>query len=117
MGRAEDVAHNADYRERFDLAMARGVARLATLVELTLPFCRQGGLIVAHKKGQIEGELKEADFAIRTLGGNLKEIVPVTLPEFADNRALVVLEKVSPTPEKYPRRAGMPAKRPLTGTK
>lgn len=113
VGRAEDVAHQPDYRERFDLVLARGVARLATLAELTLPFCCTGGQVIAHKKGQIEAELREAEFAIRTLGGRLKEVVPVTLPEFPDNRCLVVMEKASPTPEKYPRRAGMPEKRPL----
>jgi 16S rRNA (guanine527-N7)-methyltransferase len=113
VGRAEDVAHQPDYREQFDLVLARGVARLATLAELALPFCRVGALVIAHKKGQIETELKEAEFAIRTLGGRLKEVVPVTLPEFPDNRALVVIEKVWETPPLYPRRAGMPGKRPL----
>ena len=113
VGRAEDVAHQPDYREQFDLVLARGVAKLATLAELTLPFGCTGGQVIAHKKGQIEAELNEADFAIRTLGGTLKEIVPVTLPEFPDKRCLVVIEKVGKTPAQYPRRAGMPAKRPL----
>jgi 16S rRNA (guanine527-N7)-methyltransferase len=112
-GRAEDIAHLAAYREQFDLALARGVARLSTLTELTLPFCRKGGLVIAHKKGDIDREVRQANFAIATLGGKLKEVRAVTLPEFTDNRALVVVEKVSPTPENYPRRAGMPAKRPI----
>jgi len=112
-GRAEDIAHHAAYREQFDLVLSRAVARLATLAELTLPFCRKGGLVIAHKRGQIEAEVNEAAYAIGILGGKLKGVVPVTLPEFTDNRALVVLEKVSPTPENYPRRAGMPGKRPL----
>jgi 16S rRNA (guanine527-N7)-methyltransferase len=117
VGRAEDMAQEAVYREQFDLVLARGVARLATLAELTLPLCRTGGLVIAHKRGQIEAEVNEAAYAIGVLGGKLKEMAPVTMPEFTDNRALVVIEKVLPTPEKYPRRAGMPAKRPLTGEK
>jgi 16S rRNA (guanine527-N7)-methyltransferase len=115
VGRAEDIARQPEFRELFDLALARGVARLATLAELTLPFSRTGGLVIAHKKGQIESELSEAEFAIRTLGGRLKEVVPVTLPQFPDNRCLVVIEKVGETPPQYPRRAGMPGKNPLLG--
>jgi 16S rRNA (guanine527-N7)-methyltransferase len=112
-GRAEEIAHQPEYRDRFDLVLGRGVARLATLAELTLPFCRTGGLVIAHKKGNIEAEVREAEYAIVVLGGRLKQLVPVTLPEFPDNRCLVVIEKVSGTPEQYPRRAGMPGKKPL----
>ena len=112
-GRAEEVAHNSQYREQFDIVLARGVAGLAALAELTLPFCSIGGLVIAHKRGDIQDEVKRAENAITVLGGRLKEIIPVTLPEFPDNRCLVVIEKVSATPEKYPRRAGMPTKRPI----
>jgi 16S rRNA (guanine527-N7)-methyltransferase len=113
VGRAEEVAHNSQYREQFDIVLARGVAGLAALAELTLPFCSIGGLVIAHKRGDIQDEVKRAENAITVLGGRLKEIIPVTLPEFPDNRCLVVIEKVSATPEKYPRRAGMPTKRPI----
>ncbi len=112
-GRAEDMAHQPDLREHFDLVLARAVAETAALVELTLPFCATGGLVVLHKKGDITAELERAQPAIGTLGGKLREVHPVDLPEFPDNRVLVVIEKLCATPEKYPRRAGMPEKRPL----
>ena len=113
VGRAEGVAHLQQYRERFDLVLSRAVARLATLVELTLPFCRVGGRFIAHKKGDIELEVSEADRAIGTLGGKLQGVKPIDLPEFTDRRLLVVIDKVKPTPDKYPRRPGIPEKRPL----
>ena len=113
VGRAEEVAHRSEYREQFNVVLSRAVAELATLVELTLPFCVIGGLVIAHKKGDIQQEVSRAETATATLGGKLKEVKPVTLPEFPDNRSLVVIEKVTPTPEKYPRRPGMPEKKPL----
>lgn len=117
VGRAEEMAHQSEHREQFNIVLSRAVAELATLVELTLPFCVKGGLVIAYKKGDIKQELSQAETAIATLGGKLKEVRPVTLPEFPDNRSLVVIEKVSPTPEKYPRRPGMPAKKPLVNSK
>jgi 16S rRNA (guanine527-N7)-methyltransferase len=113
VGRAEEVAHQAQYRERFDLALSRAVAPLPTLVELTLPFCALGGRFVAQKKGTIDEEISGANKAIGLLGGNLREVKRVDLAEFADERYLIVIDKVSPTPKQYPRRSGVPAKRPL----
>ena len=112
-GRAETLAHEPDLRERFDAALARAVADTATLAELTLPFARVGGLVALHKKGDIRAELERAQCAIETLGGALREVKPVNIPGLNDDRALVVLEKARPTPAKYPRRPGIPAKRPL----
>ena len=112
-GRAETLAHEAEMREAFDMALARAVGEVATLAELTLPYVRVGGIVVMHKKADIADELERAQGAIETLGGRLREVLPVTLPGL-DERALVVLEKQHPTPERYPRRPGMPAKRPLT---
>jgi 16S rRNA (guanine527-N7)-methyltransferase len=111
-GRAEDMAHQGSYRERFDLVVSRAVGSLSTIAELTLPFCREGGLFIAPKKGQIEEELSQAAKAIDTLGGKLKEVKRVEL-ELLEQRFLVMVEKVSPTPQRYPRRAGVPARRPL----
>jgi 16S rRNA (guanine527-N7)-methyltransferase len=111
-GRAEDIAHQDSYRERFDLVVSRAVGRLSTIAELTLPFCREGGLFIAPKKGKIEQELSQAAKAIDTLGGKLKEVKKVEL-ELLEPRFLVMVAKVSPTPQRYPRRAGVPAKRPL----
>ncbi len=113
VGRAEEVAHQAQYRERFDLVLSRAVAPLPTLVELTLPFCALGGSFIAQKKGTIDEEISRASKAIAMLGVSLREVKRVDLDEFADERYLVVIDKVSPTPEQYPRRPGIPAKRPM----
>jgi 16S rRNA (guanine527-N7)-methyltransferase len=111
-GRAEEVAHQPDYREKFELVVSRALSKLSTAAELTLPFCRQGGFFIAQKKGPIEEELGQAAAAIDILGGKVKEVRKVNL-EFLEERSLVIVEKVSPTPERYPRRTGVPAKRPL----
>jgi len=114
IGRAEEVAHQAQYREKFDLVLSRAVASLPVLVELTLPFCAVGGSFIAQKKGTIDEEIGRAGRAIELLGGSLREVKKVDLPAFPDERYLVIIDKLSPTPEKYPRRTGIPAKRPLT---
>lgn len=111
--RAEDLAHDEAYRERFDLVLSRGVAKLATLAELALPFCTLGGSFVAQKKGEIDGEIEAAARAIDILGGQLREVKRFRLEELGGERALVVIDKLSPTPQRYPRRAGIPQKRPL----
>ena len=113
VGRAEEIAHNAQYREKFDLVLSRAVAPLPTLAELTLPFSAVGGIVIAQKKGNIDTELNSAAKAITVLGGKLREVKAVDLPEFSDERWLIVIDKVEPTPPLYPRRPGMPAKRPI----
>ncbi len=112
-GRSEEIAHKAHYRKRFDIVVSRSVASLPTLAELTLPFCCVNGKVILQKKGNIESELKQAAKAIETLGGNQPSLKKIELPIFTDNRYLVIIEKISPTPTKYPRRPGMPAKRPI----
>jgi len=112
-GRAEVVAHRPEYRQRFDLTLSRAVADLPALVELTLPFCAIGGRFIAQKKGEIREEVQTAQRAISILGGELAEVKKVALPEFGDERWLVVIDKVRETPAPYPRRPGLPAKRPL----
>jgi len=111
--RAEELAHVTGYRENYDVVLARAVAELPTLVELTLPFCRPGGIFISSKKGEIAAELADAENAIAILGGKFKEVRNIDLPEFSDERRLVVIEKVAITPAKYPRRPGMPEKRPI----
>ena len=112
-GRAETLAHEPELRERFDFVASRAVASLAVLAELCLPFCRVGGTVVTQKKGDIERELAGAGRAIDAMGGRLKEVREVSVSGLGDGRRLVVLEKVRPTPDRYPRRPGVPAKRPL----
>ena len=102
-----------DYRERFELVLSRAVAALPTLVELALPFCAVGGSFIAPKKGSVDEEVRRANDAIGLLGGGVREVKRVDLEEFADERYLVIIDKIAPTPAEYPRRPGMPGKRPL----
>jgi len=113
VGRAEEVAHVARYREKFELVLSRAVAPLPTLVELTIPFCALDGSFIAPKKGSVDEEVSRADKAISTLGGRLRELKRIELAEFADERCLIVIDKIAPTPEEYPRRPGVPGKKPL----
>ncbi len=112
-GRAEELAHNADYREQFSLVVARALTKLASLVELTMPFCAVGGRVVAHKKGDIAAEVASASRVIALTGGRLSKLVPVRLQEFPDERLLVIIDKISETPRPYPRHNGLPAKNPI----
>jgi 16S rRNA (guanine527-N7)-methyltransferase len=112
-GRAEEVAHQPAYREQFDVVTARAVAALPTLVEYLLPFAKVGGVCIAMKGSDAEAEAAQAENAIRTLGGKLNRVVPVTLPGLPDKRALIVIDKVAPTPPVYPRQGGMPRSAPL----
>jgi len=115
--RAEEAAHLPVYREQFALVLSRAVASLPTLVELTLPFCQVGGRLIVQKKGEIEQEVDRAKEAITILGGKLKEIRRIELEEFSDARYLVIIDKICATPDKYPRRAGLPKRRPIQEVK
>ena len=111
--RAEDAAHHEEMREKYDAVVSRAVAELPSLMELTLPFCRVGGRVIAQKKGRVQEEIDASTGAMQLLGGRLSEVKEVMVPGLDDRRFLVVIEKIAPTPLKYPRRAGMPVKRPL----
>jgi len=113
--RAEDLAREESYREQFDLVLSRGVAKLPTLVELALPFCALGGSFIAQKKGEIDAEVEQATRAIDVLGGRLREVMRVRLEELGEERVLVIIDKLSTTPQGYPRRAGVPTRHPLKG--
>jgi 16S rRNA (guanine527-N7)-methyltransferase len=111
--RAEALGQHPDHRERYDWAIARAVANMPVLMELLLPFIRVGGRCLAMKGVSAPVEAHTADHAIKVLGGHLQKLVPVTLPGVADERYLVVIEKVAATPSGYPRRVGLAAKKPL----
>ena len=112
-GRAEEIAHQEQHREKFDVVLSRAVAALPTLLELTLPFCTIGSSFIAQKKGGIDSEILSAGKAISLLGGKLREVKRIEIEEFTDNRQLIIIDKVAATSPLYPRRPGMPAKRPL----
>lgn len=110
-GRAEDAAKEVKYREKFDIAEARAVARLNTLCEYCLPLVKVGGKFIAYK-GDCEEEINEAQRAIKILGGELDKVEKYELPN-GDKRALIVIKKVAPTPLKYPRGQGKERKSPI----
>ncbi|MBT3390109.1 MAG: 16S rRNA (guanine(527)-N(7))-methyltransferase RsmG [Chloroflexi bacterium] len=111
--RAEIVGQDARFREQFDWAVARAVALMPILMEYLLPLVRVGGHVLAMKGESGPAEVHSADNALELLGGRLQRLIPVTLPGVVEQRYLVVVDKVAATPEKYPRRVGIPAKRPL----
>jgi 16S rRNA (guanine527-N7)-methyltransferase len=110
-GRAEAVAHEPVHREGYDLVLARAVAPLAVLVELALPFLTVGGSLAAPKGSRAPQEMAEAGRALALCGGRIVSAEP--LPSPALPLTLVLVEKLAPTPAAYPRRPGIPAKRPL----
>ena len=112
-GRAEEAARQSALRERFDIAVSRAVARLPVLAEYLLPFVRIGGTAIALKGFHSEEEAKEAERAVKILGGRAIESIPVALPGLSDKRAVLVIKKERTTPKAYPRKAGKPAKEPL----
>lgn len=111
--RAEELGHDPAHREAYDLTLARAVADLPVLVEYALPFSKVGGWFVAQKGESGRAEAWNAEKAIERLGGKLRRVLPVELPGLPEDRSLVVVEKVHPTPADYPRRPGVPAKKPL----
>lgn len=111
--RAEEVGQMPKHRECYDWAVARAVASMPILVEFLLPLVKIGGSIVAQKGETAAAEAHSSDRAIRLLGGRLKQLVKVDLPGVAEERYLVIIEKIAATPPNYPRRVGVPAKKPL----
>ena len=112
-GRAEEIAHLKGERESYDWAIARAVAPLNVLAEYCLPFVQVGGYMLAQKGELSELELSEAASAIEMLGGTKAQLMDVQVPGLDEKRTLVLIEKVGSTDQKFPRRTGLPAKRPL----
>ena len=115
-GRAEELAHKAEYRASFDLVTARAVAALPALLEYAVPFCRVGGQIILPKKGELVEELAQSKRAAGQVGAVLKADVPITLPGLEDGRRLLVWEQARKCPAQFPRSGRMIAKRPLGET-
>ncbi|MCJ7822759.1 MAG: 16S rRNA (guanine(527)-N(7))-methyltransferase RsmG [Armatimonadetes bacterium] len=111
--RAEEVGHDPDHREAYHLVLSRAVAPLAVLLEYALPLTRLGGHFIAYKGPAADEELDASGNALQTLGGRVAHIVRLALPREMGQRTLVQVEKTAPSPPRYPRRPGIPAKRPL----
>ena len=112
-GRAEDFGHRKEYREQYDLCASRAVANLSTLTEYCLPFVKVGGQFVSYKSGNVDNELKESSKAIKILGGEAGKVCSFVLPGTDFARTLVPIKKIKMTGNKYPRKAGVPLKKPL----
>ncbi|MDP1715886.1 MAG: 16S rRNA (guanine(527)-N(7))-methyltransferase RsmG [Anaerolineales bacterium] len=111
--RAEEIGQTPAKRESYDWAIARAVAKLNILSEYLLPLVKVGGSMLAQKGESAPAEAQAAEKAMKLLGGKLKQLIPVNLPGVADDRYLVLVDKIAATPPKYPRSAGMAAKMPL----
>jgi len=109
--RAEDAIKLPQKREGFDIATARAVSKLNVILEYTMPFLKTGGIFVAYKSKTADTEIKEAQNALKILGGEVIEKIDYSLS--GEERNLILIKKTSPTPDKYPRKTGTPLKNPL----
>ncbi len=112
-GRAEEIARNKLYREKYDIAVSRAVANLSTLTEYMLPFVKVGGKCICMKGANIDEELDRAKNAIKELGGEVENVDNFYLSNNENERNIIIIKKIKETKNKYPRKAGMPAKSPL----
>lgn len=112
-GRAEDFAKDKNYRQSYDLCVSRAVANLSTLSEYCLPYVKVGGKFISYKSEKITDEMNAAKNAIKILGGNINGQVDFKLPDSDIYRNLFIIDKIKDTPNKYPRKAGLPSKEPL----
>lgn len=112
-GRAEEIARNKLYREKYDVAVSRAVANLSTLTEYMLPFVKVGGKCICMKGANVNEELERAQNAIKELGGEIERVDNFYLSDNDNERNIIVIKKVKETNSKYPRKAGTPSKEPL----
>ncbi|NLC77940.1 MAG: 16S rRNA (guanine(527)-N(7))-methyltransferase RsmG [Clostridia bacterium] len=111
--RAEDLGRLADHRHRYDRVVARAVAALPVLCEYCLPLVATGGYFYALKGPNYREELEQAQAAIAVLGGRLETVREYRLPLTKDSRSLIIIEKTRDTPKQYPRKSGLPGKKPI----
>lgn len=112
-GRIEDFGKNKKYREKFDYVTSRAVANLSTLSEYMIPLVKIGGKCICMKGSNIDEELKNAEKAIKILGGKIEKVDTFLLPDTDMGRNIILIKKEKATPNKYPRKAGTPAKEPI----
>lgn len=110
--RAEELGKNENHRESYDVVVSRAVAKLNVLIEYMLPFVKVGGMCICMKGSNVE-EIEEANNAIEILGGKIEKIEKLQLPDSDIVRNNIIIRKVKNTPNKYPRKAGTPAKDPI----
>ncbi len=111
--RAEELARNHDHREQYDLVLSRALAPLNLLLELCIPFAKVGGLFIAYKSKEVHKEIEKSEKALKLLGGRIKDLKKVDVTGIEGERYLVIIEKTQKNLSAYPRKPGMPQKRPL----
>lgn len=111
--RAEELGRNKEHREVYDVAVSRAVANLSTLLEYLMPFVKVGGICICMKGPNIEEELKNAENAIVELGGSVEKVDNFYLPNSDIERNIIIIKKIKKIKDKYPRKAGTPAKEPI----
>jgi 16S rRNA (guanine527-N7)-methyltransferase len=112
-GRAEDLARDSEFRNRFDAVVSRAVARLNVLAEFTLPFVKTGGFVFSYKGPHVDDEMADGERAAHVLGGRITTTYVRALPGEFGERTIVVMVQDKPTPKAYPRKPGTPKKQPL----
>jgi 16S rRNA (guanine527-N7)-methyltransferase len=112
--RAEDFGQSKANRETYDISISRAVANLSTLSEYLLPLVKVGGRVICMKGAKAEEEIENAKFAIKELGGKIISVDNLKLPDTDMERTIIIIEKIAKTPTKYPRKAGTPAKSPIS---
>ncbi len=113
-GRAEDIARMINHREQYDICVSRAVANLSSLCEYCLPFLKKNGFFISYKSENIEMEIEEAKFSINECGGSLEREISFLLPNTKYGRNIICIKKIDAINEKYPRKAGLPTKEPLS---
>lgn len=111
--RAEELAKNKNFREKFDCATSRAVASLNVLLEYMLPFVKVGGYCICMKGSNVEEEILNSKKSLEILGGVIENVLSFKLPESDLGRSIVIIKKIKQTPNKYPRKAGTPIKEPI----
>jgi 16S rRNA (guanine527-N7)-methyltransferase len=112
-GRAEDLARDNEYRELYDIAVSRAVAELPVLLEYSLPYVKLGGYFIGMKGPSLSEEISKSNNALNILGGEIKDIININLPQTDIEHKLLIVKKIKKCPTKYPRKAGSPLKNPL----
>jgi len=111
--RAEDLARNSEHREEYDLVLSRALAPLNLLLELCMPFAKVGGIFIAYKSKEVYKEIEKSKKALKLLGGQIKELKRVEVTGVEAERYLVIIEKTKKNLPAYPRKPGIPQKRPI----
>lgn len=112
-GRAEDYAKSELYREKYDICVSRAVSNLSVLSEYCIPYVKVNGFFISYKSEKVSEEIKTAQRAVKVLGGKIYHQEEFILPNSDIYRNLIMIQKVEHTPQKYPRKAGIPSKEPI----